>query len=320
MNSISWSPASLTLAVPVRSTEPLAGPGGSLESSTSTAAEAPGPRSPWPESASRPPAPQDEVEVQGLGALGKALGYIMDMPRPTRNKMLSGEQIEEIRQTLQPGDVLLETNDEYPGWQLNAKLFLKSDWVHAALYVGNGQIIDATTERNGVAPIDLDRFAKCHHLAVIRPHYKTEQDRDAAVQYAHASIGVPYDYDWSLDNDTQYCTEFVANALKAGPNPIEVPTMRVAVTGQDMVSPNAFLESPEMHTVFTTGSNYYMNMLQRARPFALQCALGASAGLLAGMVGAGPAVSTAIGVAVGGALFIGSMHRIRVREEQEARQ
>jgi len=273
------------------------------------------PRSPWPDSPSapkapRPPdAPQDGIK---LGLAGKVLGVLMDMPRPTRNKKLSAEQVEEIRASLQPGDVLLETNDEYPGWQVNAKLFLKSDWVHAALYVGNDKIIDSTTERNGVAETTLKNFSNCHHLAVIRPSYKSEADRQAALQYARDKIGTPYDFDWNLSNNTLYCTEFVANALAAGPNPIKIDTMKAV--GQEMVSPRAFLENSELKTVWTTGSNYWLNFAQRARPFLLQSALGVGAGVAASALGAGPALATAAGVVVGGGLFLGSMWRIYKRD------
>lgn len=269
------------------------------------------PASPWPEKHGTAAAePEDGIEL-GLG--GKILGVLMDMPRPTARKKLTPEQVAEIQQTLAPGDVILETNDEYPGWQLNAKLLLKSDWVHAALYVGNNTIVDSTTERNGVAPIQVEDFCHCHHLAIIRPEYKTDADLQAALKYAQDKTGTPYDFDWSLSNNTLYCTEFVADALAAGPNPIHVATRKVL--GQEMVSPQAFLQSPEMKTVWSTGSNYYSNLAYRARPFAVQAGIGVGTGLIASALGAGPGVAAALGVAAGGALFVGSMMRIYKRDK-----
>jgi uncharacterized protein YycO len=272
------------------------------------APETAGPPSPWPQ---HPDAKAPEGGGMNLGLAGKILGVIMDLPRPTARKMLSPEQVQEIKQALQPGDVILEANDEYPGWEVNAKLLLKSDWVHAALYVGNDTIIDATTERNGVATVSVDDFSKCHHLAVLRPAYKTDADKQAALKYAHDSIGIPYDFDWRLDNKALYCTEFVANALKAGPNPIEIPTTHAL--GQDIISPQTFLQRPELTTVWTTGSNYWGNLLARSRPFAVQAGIGTAVGFGASALGAGPVVATALGVAVGGALFAGSMWRIAHR-------
>jgi len=196
----------------------------SLLNATPTAppAAAPAPRSPWPEhpsASSAQPATGSSGDGVTLGAAGKLLGFIMDMPRPTHNKMLSPEQITEIKQTLQPGDVLLETNDNYPGWQVNAKLVLKSDWVHAAIYVGNNTIIDSTTERHGVNKISVEDFGKCHHLAVIRPNYKTDADKQAALDYAEKSIGIPYDFDWRLDNNTLYCTRIRGQRIEGRSEP-----------------------------------------------------------------------------------------------------
>lgn len=275
---------------------------------------APPPRSPWPQHPDANPPADPEKGGAGLGVVGKALGALMDLPRPTRNKPLSGEQVDEIRAALQPGDVLLESNDEYPGWELNAKLLLKSDWVHAALYIGNDTIVDATTERNGVNTIDVKGFCKTHHLAVLRPQYKTEDDRRAALQYAQDSIGIPYDYDWRLDNKTLYCTEFVANALQAGPNPINVPLTHVKLARSDMYSPQSFMKMPELTPVWSNGSCYYLNLAQRARPFALQAGLGTAAWAGVRALGASPGIALAAGIAVGGGLFIGSMWRIMHRK------
>src|SRR5690606_38898520 len=154
--------------------------------------------------------------------------------------------------------VLVESNDDRPGWQVSARLAQGSNWVHAGLYVGNGQVIDATTQRGGVAVRSLEEFARTHNLAAVRPRYASEADRKAALARAEAALGTPYDYEWRLDNGRFYCGELVAECLAAGPNPIVIPTVPT-VTGAQ-VSAKTLVESPQVQPLWSTGSDVGASM------------------------------------------------------------
>lgn len=103
---------------------------------------------------------------------------------------------------MRPGDIILSraqgsaTNVLIPGY-----------FKHAALYLGNSQIIEAIDPC--VRSISLWYFvADKSEIAVVRP--KGDLDYRGALQEALKLEGVPYDYEFIIkhDNKMMYCGEY----------------------------------------------------------------------------------------------------------------
>lgn len=124
---------------------------------------------------------------------------------------LTKEQAEQLLPNLKPGDIFLRRVDE-----CTANLLIPGFWGHAALYVGNGEIIDAVGD--GVRRVSVQRFfEEGDHAMVMRPKDLTEEQFDRMNAYAEQQIGKPYDFDVDNQDDSRFlCTELVAKVLKAG--------------------------------------------------------------------------------------------------------
>lgn len=127
-----------------------------------------------------------------------------------------------LQQEMKVGDVLLRRTEGTSG-----NLFIPSWWKHAAVYVGDGKIVEATFE--GVQVTTLDEFfAHGDHVAVVSAKTMNKAERRDIAEYAKRQIGKPYDFDMDFDSDARLsCTELAYRALRAG-------------GGQDIVQQNWF--------------------------------------------------------------------------------
>lgn len=165
-------------------------------------------------------------------------------------QLLSGKKRAQIKQILRPGDLLLETNNQYPGWQFASRLMVGGDWVHSAMYVGNGFVVDIGT-KPVVAMIELDEFLKTTDVAIYRPHYKTPEDVKAATAFVADCLGMPFNTTFDhRDRKSFYCTQLIARALLAMPNPITLALGRLM--WKPMVPASAIESSPDMDCLFST--------------------------------------------------------------------
>ena len=103
---------------------------------------------------------------------------------------------------LQPGDVMV-TRKEHS----LTNYFLPGYWPHAALYIGEGRVIEALAdgvrERSVESPFAVDA------IATIRPTLAADEI-DEALQRAHSHVGKPYDFDFDFTRaDRMVCTEVV---------------------------------------------------------------------------------------------------------------
>lgn len=123
---------------------------------------------------------------------------------------LTKDQATTAQSLMKPGDVLLRRVD-----YTSANMVIPGFFGHAAVYVGNGTIIDATT--HGVRKISVeDFFAEGDHAMVIRPKELSEDQTQKLVQYAEDQVGKVYDFDLDASDDKRFtCTELVASTLKA---------------------------------------------------------------------------------------------------------
>ena len=145
-------------------------------------------------------------------------------------------QIQDLKQILQPGDLILERQN----WYLSNG-FLPGFWKHMALYVGSAEDLERRglsmdplvrphwekfrhADRHGHAPrvievvssgvmfSPLEHTAAADDLAVLRPRL-SESRKNAAVARAFSHYGKPYDFDFDFfSTDKLVCTELIYRA------------------------------------------------------------------------------------------------------------
>lgn len=116
---------------------------------------------------------------------------------------VKGEDVRLILDALKPGDVLLRKYDHYLGSQL-----ISGYWSHAAIYVGDDQVIHMLGE--GINKEDILTFTRCDDICILRP--KDEIIKTKAIENALAALDTKVEYDYDFDSVTSkrfYCTEFV---------------------------------------------------------------------------------------------------------------
>ncbi len=225
----------------------------------------------------------------GKSAAGNWFTRILDIRVPTTTPKSTPERRDEILKLIQPGDIILETNNAYPGWQRFEKVTLNSNYTHAAMYEGDGKFIEATTgdpSGKGVVRNDLKEYLEGHVLVeIIRPPYKTPEDLKAALDYCRNQLGKPYDSEFSLKDDDQiYCAELVYGALNACPSKIETPLKKLF--SKEAVAPDSFEKLKGGQIVYSDNSNFWKNMASHY-PVALGAFGTATAGgMLLGPLGA----------------------------------
>lgn len=116
---------------------------------------------------------------------------------------IKGEHQREILSVLKPGDVLLRRYDHYI-----SGLMIPGYFTHAALYVGDDQVIHVTGI--GINKEDILTFLRCDNIKVLR--CKDETKIQPAIDHAWAQLDkeIKYDYDFNMESpDKFYCSEFV---------------------------------------------------------------------------------------------------------------
>lgn len=120
----------------------------------------------------------------------------------TSGLKLKGKDWREILDVIQPGDIILNAHDNYV-----SSLFIKGDFGHAGLYVGDNQLIHVIG--TGIEKIDVLTFLRADRAVVIRPTNQSIVDSIIQKAYEQLAKEVQYDYDFDYHNTTQfYCTEF----------------------------------------------------------------------------------------------------------------
>src|ERR1700722_16207928 len=107
---------------------------------------------------------------------------------------------ESLRQSLQPGDVLLVEGTNHISGVI--KYLTQSTWSHAALYVGpiRGAILEGEPHvlveaelGQGVVSSPLSKYDR-HHTRICRPIGLSRQDCERVCNYAAERIGFEYDF------------------------------------------------------------------------------------------------------------------------------
>lgn len=118
---------------------------------------------------------------------------------------IKGNEVREILNKIEPGDILLRRFDGY----LNT-LLTPGFWGHAAIYVNDNIVIHAVKE--GVIQEDILEFTRCDSIAILRVPDKDYVLNVNMAIYSAYKLNLQkcqYDYDMIRGNDTVYCTEFV---------------------------------------------------------------------------------------------------------------
>jgi uncharacterized protein YycO len=186
-----------------------------------------------------------------------------------KSKFIKEDELMEIGNQLEPGDILLKRND----WQAT-NLGISGFWTHTGLYIGNLQILDEyfsevkslkgikfsdkLKELNiknyislqnktcllvieaieeGVTVKPLNNIAKVDYFAAMRPRISKE-DKLNAILKAFSFVGLPYDYYLDLEsNDAFICTSVI---YKSYENSISFEVERKL--GKKIVLPNSVVK------------------------------------------------------------------------------
>gem|GEM_PF-820596 len=246
----------------------------------------------------------DTFKKSAIDMLKKSFFYTLGIRYPFDAPKLTEEQKTEIKASIQPGDIILTMYPGYPGWQVLEEVTARSHFTHAALYEGDGKVLE-TLSNSGVTRTELDdTLNDTALLEIIRPPYQTKEDRDSVIAYSQSKLGNSYDYAFNTDNDNElYCSEMLYWALKSMPHPMEVKGNNFM--GRYIVGPQALESIPDSKVVFSTGASFMKGL-----SFYYPVYAGTMAGAAAGATILGPA-GFAAGAALGWASSILVGNRIQ---------
>jgi hypothetical protein len=129
--------------------------------------------------------PNAQTSSVAIATRQVAIESIRIAPNPFKNL----EYLEVSK--LKPGDIIISTESAAESWAI--RKLTSSAYSHAALYIGKGQIIDATAKRVKVRPLaELMRDAS--RVGVIRVKNLTDAQQKATLKSAAAKVGRPYNY------------------------------------------------------------------------------------------------------------------------------
>ena len=230
----------------------------------------------------------DEKEFSLLGKLKEKAFGMLSKPLYSNYPEITEDKKQKILDSLQPGDIILETNANYPFWLFMEKLAGDSDYSHAAIYEGNDIMIESTSDDNNIGVIRTDLKEYLHGrmaIKIIRPDYKSEEDIKATLDSARSKIGTPYDasFDYAGD-ETLFCSELVAKSLKAMPSQMKLNTQNIM--GREMILPGDFQKLENSKIVYDDNYSALVGLKTLSPALIGGVAMAVGAGALLGPVGA----------------------------------
>lgn len=187
-----------------------------------------------------------------------ALSKLANIPFPTIMEPMSAEEREKVSNLIQPGDILIQKDENSPIMQTISKVGTGSDFIHAAIYKGDGKLLESVPR--GVREADLNIYLKGYSSVMIfRPPYKTPEDKQAAIAFAEKQVGKPYNKFFSDDNGKSfYCTQLVRDALASTPNPINVPVANYM--GKKVIGTHQLESIEGGETVYSSNRDFKQSM------------------------------------------------------------
>ncbi len=116
---------------------------------------------------------------------------------------MKGEDVRDVINIIQPGDILLRRYNNYI-----SGLMIPGYYTHAAIYLGNNQIIHMLGD--GIDKQDILTFCRCDRVAII--HCNEEQISKEAIKKARELYvkGMEYDFGFDFSDSTRFsCTEII---------------------------------------------------------------------------------------------------------------
>ena len=187
-----------------------------------------------------------------------AISKLSNIPFPTIMEPMSAEEKEKVGNLIQPGDILIQKDENCPIMQAISKVGTGSDFVHAAIYKGDGKILESVPR--GVREADLNIYLKGYSSVMIfRPPYKTPEDKQAAIDFAEKQVGKPYNLLFNESHGKSfYCTQLVRDALSSTPNPINVPV--ADYMGKKVIGTHQLESIEGGETVYSSNRDFKQSM------------------------------------------------------------
>lgn len=209
------------------------------------------------------PSPKMAEETRGFSF--KSLFKKLLNPSYTSHKKISAEKARDVIKNLKPGDLIITNNDEDYRFELAQKLMGKSgNWTHIGIVDENKKVLEVLISTDGPTESDPEKlFTENHHVVILRPDYKNLDSVKKTLAEARKYFGKSkYDFDFRLSTeDKLYCQEYVYKAMQRGAPEIKIKPSRFM--GIDFISADDFIESPDVKQTWTTGSNFWMNLLSK---------------------------------------------------------
>lgn len=242
-----------------------------------------------------PPRPLGVGNFSSNGLMGQVMKWT-SRELPSSQTPMTEEEKQQILEKIQPGDVLLTYASHRPNLGHLEYWTTGADYTHCALYEGYGRIIETLGDEVMRSPL-IERLQGPIKVAVVRPPYKSFQDRAYVIREAKKLIGTPYDYKFDNDDEKElYCSEFIEVAMKKVDPGLDVPDVKFF--GREITAPDGFAQMKGAKLIHDGRSNYWANQ-RHQWPMYLGAAAGAGLGATIG-ASLGAAVSPGLGAVIGG--------------------
>lgn len=164
---------------------------------------------------------------------------------------LTPSERQQFTAKLQPGDILLNCSGNSLFFVAVAKLFgNRTDFTHAMVYEGNGQVLHSTGARGSHRSALDDTLANSSRVVAVRPAY-AEGEAGQVVDEARNLLGRGYDWVPSLDDKRLGCAEMAYHALMRGAPSSHMQLYKTM--GYSYPSPRDFLTLNDAETVAEAG-------------------------------------------------------------------
>lgn len=195
-------------------------------------------------------------------SLEKLVGRLADVSY-TSHKTFTPERIDDFKRKLEPGDVIVTNHDKFLDIEVPEMILgVGGAWTHTAVYVGQGDCVEALWGQGVIQrPVD-EVLGGNHHARILRPDYLTSKDAQAAADEARKHVGAGYDARFDLGSDEGFgCVELAYKAVHRAAPYIELKPHRLF--GKEFLSHKVFNRSPDMTVMEDTGSSMFYNYLSK---------------------------------------------------------
>ena len=159
---------------------------------------------------------------------------------------LSPAQMDEIRSTLRPGDIILTRSAFHQSFGLFVRMTFGHEYSHSGTYAGDGKVLDAYGKANSRS---IERFLRdVTDTVILRPRYGSQEQVDRNTTYLHDQVGKEFDILFNTQDDEKlYCSEMTLRGLEASGAGLQVPGH--SVLGHSFVLPEDFRHTPGIDVV-----------------------------------------------------------------------